>query len=89
MRYREATATGPVRVDSLERAIARYVYVPVDHETCRPWGGLRARRAVVGAPIAPQDAWIAAAAVRLRVPLVTHNPSDYVGIDGLDVLSAA
>ena len=29
-----------------------------------------------------RDAWIAATALLLGVPLVTHNGADYVGIDG-------
>jgi predicted nucleic acid-binding protein len=34
------------------------------------------------------DAWIAATALALGVPLVTNNPSDYGGVDRLTILSA-
>jgi len=42
-----------------------------------------------GRPIAPADAWIAATALLLDVPLVTHNGAHYTGIDGLRVISEA
>ncbi len=38
-------------------------------------------------PIQTGDAWMAATALVLAVPLVTHNPSDYEGVDGLTVIS--
>jgi predicted nucleic acid-binding protein len=40
-----------------------------------------------GRPIQTADAWIAATALHLNVPLVTHNPHDYRGVIGLTVLS--
>jgi len=40
-----------------------------------------------GRPVAPADAWIAAAALLLDVPLITHNGAHYTGIDGLRVIS--
>lgn len=42
-----------------------------------------------GKTIAPQDAWIAATALRHNVPLITHNASDYQNIANLDVRTAA
>jgi predicted nucleic acid-binding protein len=41
-----------------------------------------------GRPIQTADAWIAATALHLGVPLVTHNPADYAGVSGLTVLTA-
>ena len=35
------------------------------------------------------DAWIAAAALQLNVPLVTHNAGDYRAGDKLTILTAA
>jgi predicted nucleic acid-binding protein len=35
------------------------------------------------------DAWIAAAALQLNVPLVTHNAGDYRAVDKLTILTAA
>lgn len=58
-----------------------------DRTLCRWWADvvMRARRR--GRPIGQNDAWLAATALALDVPLVTHNPSDYVGVEGLTVLS--
>jgi predicted nucleic acid-binding protein len=40
-----------------------------------------------GRVIQAADAWIAATALLLRVPLVTHNASNFAGISGLTVIS--
>jgi len=40
-----------------------------------------------GRPISAADAWIAATALHLGVPLITHNRTHFVGIDGLTVIS--
>lgn len=42
---------------------------------------------VSGRPIGPADAWIAATALFLSAPLVTHNPADYGGVPGLTLLT--
>jgi predicted nucleic acid-binding protein len=41
-----------------------------------------------GRPMDGADAWNAAAALDLGVPLVTNNPFDYDAIDGLIILTA-
>lgn len=33
------------------------------------------------------DAWIAATALLLDVPLITHNGAHFTGIDGLTIIS--
>ncbi len=40
-----------------------------------------------GKPIGSADAWIAATALELRAPLVTHNPADFAGVEGLQIIS--
>jgi predicted nucleic acid-binding protein len=68
--------------------LERFTIVLVDRALCRLWAevGDRARRR--GRPIQTADAWIAATALSLGVPLVTHNPADYAGVDGLALLTA-
>lgn len=65
------------RIAHMEIWLQRYTLLPVDIETCRFWATVRAHRAARGFPISPQDAWIAATALRYDVPLVTHNVRDY------------
>lgn len=79
---------GETRMAQFERALAAYLVVPVDVELCRAWGMLRSRQRAAGKTIAAQDAWIAATALRHALPLVTHNPSDFRHIAGIDVRSA-
>lgn len=78
---------GQPRLIRLERTLATYVIVPVDVELCRLWGSLRGQQQAAGRTIASQDAWIAATALRHRLPLVTHNPADFQDIAGIDVRS--
>lgn len=75
------------RITRLEQAIATYLILSADLELCRSWGQLRAERDKLGLPIASQDAWIAATALRYSLPLVTHNPAHFRDIPGLDVRS--
>jgi hypothetical protein len=42
----------------------------------------------MGRPISFPDTWIAASALQLNIPLVTHNAGDYEAIDGLTILTA-
>lgn len=64
----------------LETILRNFVVIPYDHEIARCYGRLVAERQRQGHSIAPNDAWIAACAVRHGVPLVTHNAKDFEGI---------
>jgi predicted nucleic acid-binding protein len=78
---------GETRVQMMEAWLERFTILPVDMETCRVWAAVRAHRAALGLPISPQDAWIAATALRYQIPLVTHNAGDYRQIPELTVIS--
>lgn len=58
-----------------------------DNTTLQIWARIRAERERQGQPIAAQDAWIAACALRHECPLLTNNAPDYTGIAGLMVVS--
>lgn len=79
---------GKARIERLEQALSAYLPIPVDIEVCRLWGTVRSQLRANGRPISSQDAWIAAAALRHQLPLITHNPSDFRSIVGLEVRSA-
>lgn len=80
---------GLPRIQRLEATILNYTILPIDFETCRYWATVRSQRSGLGLPISPQDAWVAATALRYQIPLVTDNPDDFHEISGLTVITVA
>ena len=75
------------RLRRLEQSFGRYTILPVDLDVCRQWAAVRAMCSKAGLPISPQDAWIAATALRYNLALVTHNVDDYKQIRGLTIIT--
>ena len=42
-----------------------------------------------GRPISASDAWVAATALHLDVPLITHNKNHFLGVERLTIISEA
>jgi hypothetical protein len=84
----EAKSWGATRRDLMRRFLARFTTLLPDAETARLWARIKNGCEKKGRPIAFADAWIAAAALQLNVPLATHNASDFEAIDGLLILTA-
>jgi len=80
---------GPARRDRLDRHLLGYQVHSADDLLCRLWAEVTHGAGRRGRKIDGADAWIAATALALGIPLVTHNAADYAGVDGLTVLSAA
>lgn len=80
---------GPARRRALERQIGRVTVYLVDDALITAWAELTARLRPLGRPITDGDAWIAATAWLLQIPLVTHNRRHFADIAGLEVVSAA
>lgn len=80
-------AWGTAQVARLGRYLHRYTLVMPDRGLCRAWAMVAAGARRLGRPIQTADAWIAATALRLDVPLVTHNRDDYAGVPELQVIS--
>jgi len=80
---------GENRRQELENYLTRYLILHSDDQMCSRWAEAMNSARKRGRPVAPADAWIAATALLLDVPLVTHNGSHYTGIDGLRVISEA
>ncbi|NEQ34565.1 MAG: type II toxin-antitoxin system VapC family toxin [Leptolyngbya sp. SIO4C5] len=78
---------GDRRLSQLEQYLLNYLVIPVDQPLCREWAQVRSDRQRAGRPISPQDAWIAATALRHDLPLLTHNTKDFLAISKLQLLT--
>lgn len=78
---------GDNKRDQLEHTLRKFLVIPYDNGIARCYGRLVAERQRNGNPIAPNDAWIAACAVRHAVPLVTHNSKHFSGISMLEIIT--
>ena len=57
-------------------------------DLCSVWAKLRVEAEKKGRHLSSSDAWIAATAVLLDVPLLTHNHKDYESLESLKLISA-
>jgi len=78
---------GARRFARLEALLATFLYIPSSPDMSRRWGQVRTERRAQ--PIGTADAWIAAAELIHGCDLVTHNPSDFQGIAGLNIVTTA
>jgi len=85
----EAKNWGANRRDLMRRFLSRFTPLLPDTETARAWARIRCACEKKGKPISFADGWIAAAAVQLNIPLVTHNASDYAAVESLVLLTVA
>lgn len=83
----EKSRWGERKRRELETTLRNFVVIPYDHDIARAYGRLVAERQRNGAPIAPNDAWIAACTLRHGIPLITHNAKDFQGIADLQVIT--
>ena len=84
----EIKSWGSARRDLMHRFLARFTPLLPDSETAVLWARIKSNCEKKGRPITFADAWIAAAAVQLNVPLATHNVGDYAAVDALTILTA-
>jgi predicted nucleic acid-binding protein len=78
---------GERRLRAQQRFLDQFSHVPDTREMAELCGAIRAERSRIGKPIDWPDAWTAACALWLEVPLVTHD-RDHEAIPGLRVLTA-
>jgi tRNA(fMet)-specific endonuclease VapC len=78
---------GPKKFADLEQRIKTAVVVPYDLDLCRQFGRIKAELLKAGNPVAANDLWIAACALRHSIPLVTHNAKHFTRIPGLIVVT--
>ena len=80
---------GARRTQALLNFVAPFNIVYVDPPLCVQWAAIRVGASRAGKRIDPADAWIAATALALKCPLVTHNAADFAGIPSLKLISEA
>ncbi len=78
---------GKPRRDALDNVLARYLVLPYDTPMADAWAQTSTDRKRIGRPIACGDAWIAAAALRHGIPLLSHNKEHYTQIPNLKLIS--
>lgn len=71
----------------LETILADYLVFWPDTGTCKLWAEITATCVRRGRRIAPNDAWIAACALRYRLPLVMHNRRHFETVPHLQLIS--
>jgi tRNA(fMet)-specific endonuclease VapC len=78
---------GRRKSDVLEAYLSDFLVLHSDSSLCSTWASVRNESIRKGRQIGSADAWIAATAVVLAIPLVTNNPKDYRHLDGLHLVS--
>jgi tRNA(fMet)-specific endonuclease VapC len=71
----------------LETILEDYLVLWPDTDTCQLWAEVTTICARQGRRIAPNDAWIAACALRYQIPLVSHNRRHFEAIPNLQLIS--
>lgn len=82
-----AAGWGARRRQHLESRLKRYVVEHSSDAVSARWAEAMDSARRNGRPIAAADAWVAATALHLGVPLITHNRNHFIGVDGLTVIS--
>ena len=78
------------RIESLHQALRNYVVLGFDDQTAWRWAEVGAHERRAGRNRQDRgDWWIAACALRHNMPILTHNPRDFVGIPQLEVITHA
>lgn len=78
---------GRTKINLLENSLKRYVIQHSTRDTCKIWGAIMTESKRKGLNVSLADAWIAATAMSLQIPLVTNNEKDFQKINGLTIIS--
>jgi tRNA(fMet)-specific endonuclease VapC len=83
----EAARWGLRQRELMSRFLSRFTPLFPDRSTASYWARVRNRCEKKGRNISFSDAWIAATALQLNVPLVTHNVRHFEVVEGLTILT--
>lgn len=78
---------GPKRQKDFFEFYQQFTEVSHSLQTSQCWAKAIHSASQIGRPIPPADAWVAATALELSVPLVTHNRKDFLGVADLEIIS--
>jgi tRNA(fMet)-specific endonuclease VapC len=87
LRWAVAADWGQRRRQDLESRLQEYAVEHSSDILSLRWAEAMDSARCNGRPISAADAWIAATALHLGVPLITHNKAHFVGVDGLNLIS--
>lgn len=78
---------GAKRMAAFRRELDGLTVVYATAQTCQYFAAARVSAKRAGKPILAADAWVAGIALELGVPLVTHDPNDFAGVERLEIIS--
>jgi tRNA(fMet)-specific endonuclease VapC len=78
---------GERRRRAFEAYLHRFAIVPWDEALCQEWAAVTLAADRRGRPMGHADAWQAATARHLGVPLVRHNRRHFAAVPGLQLIS--
>lgn len=78
---------GVLRVERFREFMLRFVVIPSSRDLVVKWAHAMVGARSAGRRIEAADAWIAATALLYDAPLLTHNPTDYLGVAGLKIVT--
>ncbi len=78
---------GPARLADLRFRIRNAVVLPYDLALSETYAGLKAHLYLSGRPIADNDLWIAASAIRHSLPLISNNRDHFERIPELVLIT--
>jgi predicted nucleic acid-binding protein len=84
-RWPEERNWGAQRRQALEQSIEKHVVVHSTARLCDRWAEIMNVVHRNGAHISAQDAWVAATALELEIPLLTMNTDDFLAVPELQL----
>lgn len=78
---------GSRRQERMEGFLSQFAVCHSNHELNVRWAELMVESRRAGRPLLAQDAWVAATAMELGIPLVSHNRRDFESLAGLHLIS--
>ena len=82
--WAEENNWGSRQREGLEIFLRRFLIIPYELELAKTWAQVSTHCKRIGRRLEAGDAWIAATAVRFRIPLLTHD-RDHVGLNYSDL----